>query len=567
MGIVDDLLKRQAQMASDRYRIEPVWRDVVALFMPNASARFDVGGGVRGSLRGEYLNDPTAARRSKQLYDATAVWAGERLVAGVESLVTPRAQKWHGLTKDNPFSSDPSDVEEEWLDRLRDYLFTVRYDPKVNFSLANQKAIRSATILGTGILYSEENTGRRGTNIASHPMFYRSVPIIDCYLGVDGFDNVNAAIEMHDMTARAAADYFGADKLPDVVKRCLESPAKVDETFTFMHAVVPREEAGDYKTKRSGMEFASFWAEVSTRTLIRDSGFYTFPYSVMWWDQIEGSAYGQSAPMSLLSDVKMLQVMSRAATESAQNMVKPPMATMAGIYSQRLNLNPGAVNPGLLGDNGMMKVQPVMTGANPGFAERIIELKREGIREGLYINLFQALVQNPQMTATEAIIRANEKGEMLGPAGAKIEHGLSKAVDREVDIIGRAGAFEPGSALEPPEILVGQSIGVNFTGPMARLRRMADLQGVEAVLTIAGGLAQYDPSVLDRIDSDETLEIAREIRGAPRKMFRTDKEVTASRTQRAQQAEQQAAMQMMGGMADAAGKATPALQAMMGAQG
>jgi hypothetical protein len=95
---------------------------------------------------------------------------------------------------------------------------------------------------------------------------------------------------------------------------------------------------------------------------------------------------------------------------------------------------------------------------------------------------------------------------------------------------------------------------------------MADLQGVEAVLGIAGGLAQYDPSILDRIDGDETLEIAREIRGAPRKMFRTDKEVSDTRAARAQQAEQQAAMQMMGGMADAAGKATPALQAMMGAQ-
>ena len=566
MGIVDDLLQRQAQMATDRYRIESVWRDVVAHFMPQASARFDqVSGSVRNALTGDLRNDPAAARRAVEIYDSTAIWAGERLVAGMESLVTPRAQKWHSLTKDEVFAKDPTDLEEEWLDSVRDYLFATRYDPRCNFALANQKAIRSATILGTGILYSEENLGKAGTDIVKTPYFYRSVPVIDCYLSADDFDNIDAVIEIKDFTARQAVAKFGEEKLPEQVKRAASSQKDMDKPFAFLHAVIPREEAGEFKGKRSEQAFATFWAEIETRTLVAQGGFYTFPYSVMWWDQIEGSAYGQSAPMSLLSEVKMLNAMSRSAVQVAQNLIKPPMATMAGVYNQRLNLNPGAVNPGYLSENGVMKAQPLSTGGNPSFAERILEMKRGGIREGLYINLFQTLVDNPQMTATEAIIRANEKGEMLGPAGAKIETGLAMGVERELDIIQRKGGFERGSPLEPPQSMIGKNTGVKFTGPMARMRRMQELQGVEAVLGLAANLAEYDSSVIDRIDSDETIEIAREIRGAPRKMFRTDEEVKETRQQRAAKQEQMAAMQAVEGMAGAAGKAAPALQAVMGA--
>jgi hypothetical protein len=171
------------------------------------------------------------------------------------------------------------------------------------------------------------------------------------------------------------------------------------------------------------------------------------------------------------------------------------------------------------------------------------------------------------MTATEAIIRANEKGELLGPAGAKMESALSKATERELDIVQRKGAFEPGTPLTPPETVTGKNVGVRATGPLSRLRRMQELQGVESVTQMAGALAQYGPEVagdiLDRIDHDETLELVREIRGAPRKMFRTDEEVAQRRQAREQQAANQAGLMATESLAKAAGQATPAIQAAM----
>lgn len=568
MGIVDDLLTMQSQLAAERVFWEDAWRDCVDLAMPYASHKYDFAslqGTTANSLTG-LARDPKAPQRSRELFDATAVWASERLTAGMESLITPRAQKWHGFTLDDPFAPDASDVEEEWLDRLRDYHFTARYDAKSNFALANQKSIRATTVLGTGIVFTEENMGRRNIDPVKVPFFYRSVPVIECYLGIDAYDDVDKCVRIFEWTARAAVEYFGEDKVSQKLRDAAKDTKDADKRFTFMHAVMPRDEAGEYKGKRSDQLYASFWAEVDTRHLVSHSGYYTFPYHVQWWDQTDGSPYGQSPVMSVLSDIKMLQVMSKNAVAASQQLIKPPMATMPGIYNQRLNLNPGAVNPGYIDEQGRMKAQPIVQAQNPNLAENIMEMKRQGIRESLYTNLFQILIQNPQMTATEAIIRANEKGELLGPAGAKIESGISRGVDREVDIVTRKGAFEQGSPLAPPESLIGKNIGVNFTGPLARLRRMQELEGVEAVMGLVGVMGEYDNSVIDRLDGDETLELAREIRGAPRKMFRTDEEVAEIRQQRADQQEQIAALAMSREMAATAKDATPAIQAFQQAQ-
>jgi hypothetical protein len=568
MGVVDDLFRMQQVMAYDRSFWENAWRELAQLYMPSASHLYDYGGGASTltassrDLTG-LANSPTSVSRGRELYDATGAWAADRLTAGMESLITPRAQKWHSFSNDDPFGRQATDLEEEWQDSLRDYLFSARYSPKANFSLANQKRLRNTTVFGTGVVLLEENEGRRGIDPVKTPFFYKSLPLIECYLGIDAFDDVDKNIRVVEFTARAAARYFKetGGTISAKLQERANDPAQCEKPVTLLHAVIPREEAGEYSDQKRHMPFASFWVEVDTKHLVRSSGYGSFPYSVTWWEQTDGSAYGQSPAMMMLADVKMLQVMNKSAAQAAQQAVKPPMATRKGIYRERLNLNSGANNPGYLDEQGRPMAAPLLTGADPSFAERIIELKRNSVREGLYTNLFQILVDNPQMTATEALIRANEKGELLGPSGAKIEAGIANGVDREVDIITRKGAFEQGSPLEPPQSMVGADISVQFTGPLARLRRMQELQGMESVLGVAERIAQYNPDVLDEVDMHETLELTREISGAPRKMLKTDDEVAAIREGKAQQMEQQAALMATEQLAGAAGKATPAIRA------
>ena len=156
-------------------------------------------------------------------------------------------------------------------------------------------------------------------------------------------------------------------------------------------------------------------------------------------------------------------------------------------------------------------------------------------------------------TATEAMIRQTEKAELLGPAGAKIQAGLSRLVGREIAILERRGGFRPGSPLAPPPTLAGSTINVRFTSPLDRQRRMADIQGVQATLEMAGQLAAVDPAVIDRIDADESLNIAQKTFGAPRRMLKGDDEVAAMRLERAQAEQGAQAVQALGRAAQSLG--------------
>jgi hypothetical protein len=220
----------------------------------------------------------------------------------------------------------------------------------------------------------------------------------------------------------------------------------------------------------------------------------------------------------------------------------------------RPNLNPRAINHGAIDDNGRLKIQPIITAQNPSSIQALIESERNIVRETMYINLFQILVDQPNMTATEAMIRANEKGELLGPAGVKIQNALSHMVDNEVSILTNHGAFNPDGPLAVPESLGNESVGARFTSPLDRLRSAQELLGTQRLLEMFLPLAKAKPEILDRFDFDEMIKIATHANGAPQRSLMRDDEVNAMRQQR-KQTEQMAQTVEMAKQAGEAGQA------------
>ncbi len=137
-------------------------------------------------------------------------------------------------------------------------------------------------------------------------------------------------------------------------------------------------------------------------------------------------------------------------------------------------------------------------------------------------------------------------------------------VDREIGILGRKGAFEPGSRLEAPNSMNNQSIGVGFTGPLDRMRRIPQLQGIERAIEIAGKLAEVgDNSGIERLDGDRIMEHTQDIGGAPADIFKSDLQVIIDRDERRKLDQQQEIMQGIeqgGEVAQAVGRGVMALQ-------
>lgn len=554
MGIAEEIIDRSNSLASDRQYWTQVWMDIARLVLPTESAANSFNTIINGTGRTQTagLSGPNATAPVKNIYDNTGMMSVERLASGMESLVTPMSEKWHGLTVADVLKPEPSDEENIYLEKLRNFQFSLRYDPKAGFIPSHQKAMRSCVAFGTGVMYIEQPDLRPPPGETYVPMRYQYCPLPECLLGTNENGNVDTNYRVRTFTVKQLISKFGHKNCS--TKVCTEfENGNLDQTIEVIHAVCPRRETGsmiglfdgsgyghgynvkpigsDYRDKYEqpasrgvgyglektikGSPIASYYVEVDTKWLLSDSGFYEFPFAVYHWLQQDNGPYAESPVMLCLSEIKSLQMMGKSELRAFAQWTDPPLGMVHDGMMNRPNLNPRAINPGAIGPDGSMRVKPLLTAQSPDFAEKVMEARRMGVKETMYINLFQTLIKDKEMTATQAMLRANEKGELLGPAGGKIQAALSTMADRELAILGRLGVYRPNSPLAPPQSLSGAQIGVRMTSPLDRMRRANEGVGTTQLLNVALPMVKVKPDILDNFDLDQTVRNLREIFGAP----------------------------------------------------
>lgn len=258
------------------------------------------------------------------------------------------------------------------------------------------------------------------------------------------------------------------------------------------------------------------------------------------------SSYGESPVMKALADIQSLQVLAKAELHSAQTVAKPALLVAHDGVTNRINLNPGGINRGGLDGNGNPTIRPL----NPNvpalnFAEQILAAKQTRVEKSLYIHLFQILIERASDTATEALLRANEKGELLGPAGYGFQLSHAMIAERELGILERKGAFRPGALLELPPTLPGRGVAARSRTPLDRIRRSPEMMGTQRTIETGALLAQLGMTeALDGIDPDAVMELSQEVNGAPHKIMRRHADRDEIRRLRAQQQQMMAMLEM-----------------------
>jgi hypothetical protein len=513
MTVLKDLIDEWTELSNARMRWETYWRNVAAWVLPQTE-QFDriVSLGAQSSIAA-VMGTPAASDRSKHIYDMTSIFAIDRLTAGLISLKTPESDYWHDLNVDNDFGYDATADEQIAMERTRDYLFKVRANPKSGFWPNHKASVKSMAAFGDGWHFIEEQNGSRV------PFLYQHTPLFENYpaVGPDGRPN-----RMHRVFSWSALQI--ATKWPDKcgakITEMAGDPKRMHERVRVLHAVRPRNDEYRNRPGLQGAEFASWYCLPDDDHVIGEGGFWEFPYTRYAWSNIGQRPFSEGPVAYAIAEIASLQEMSKNELIAVQTLLRPAFGVF-GKNFQRLNFNPGATNPGLINGDGNPLFAPLNSGVRPDFAQAVIESRRNNVREALYLNLWQILVQdtaNQPETATEAMLRAQEKGEMLGPVGISLNEGLSANIDREIGILNRKGAFKPGSPLAMPESLAGAEVAPEFTSPLDRLRQIGQLVGAQRMVEFASLMVQsgIDPSAMARIDSDELMELAQRVLGAPR---------------------------------------------------
>ena len=509
---VDDIIRRQQKLETDRAVFESHWREIAERILPRA----------------DYfrVSRQPGDKHTERIFDATANLALERFAAAMESMLTPRTQKWHRLKTSDPELGEMPEVKL-WLDQTTQILFATRYAPRANFASQANENYMSLGAFGTGAVFVDEAMGEG--------IRYRAVNLSELFIAENFQGVVDTVIRKFQMTARQLVQQFGKDRVSEQVKNAAEKFP--ENTFDVLHAVMPNTDKMYGRKDYRGMPFSSCYIELQGRKILAEGGYRTMPYAIGRYVTSPKEIYGRSPAMTVLPDIKMLNEMSKTVIRAAHKIVDPPLLLQEDGALQAFDVRPGALNFGGVNENGQQVVVPLQTGARVDIGMEMMDQRRKVINDAFLVTLFQILVEAPQMTATEAMLRAQEKGALLAPTmGRQQSEFLGPMIERELDILAKAGVLPP-----MPDVLLeaGGLVEVEYSSPLNRAQRAEDGVAILRTLESVTPLAQIDPSVLDVFDPEAIARELADINGVPMKVLRTPEVIEAMKAQQAQAAQAQ----------------------------
>ena len=516
---VEDVLRLHEQMKGQRGTWEAHWQEVAERVLPRMS---------------DFTSKKTeGVKRTEKVFDGTPGLALNRFAAAMESILTPRTQTWHKLKPSDQALKKNTEVVL-YLSEVNRRLFGARYSPKANFASQQSEVYISLGSFGTGALYIDEVMG--------YHLRYKSIHLAELFIMENAAGAIDRVHREFEYTARQAVQRYGEEALPEAVRKAAKNePTK---KFPFVHCVAPREELNYGRKDYRGMAYAAAHICLEGRALVKEGGYRTFPYAVSRYVTAPNEIYGRSPAMDALPDIKTLNEMEKTLLRVGQKIADPPMLLGdddGGL--QAFAMQPGALNYGAISGSGQQLAVPLQIGANLPITLEMQDGKRKAVDSHFLVNLFQILVDTPQMTATEAMLRAQEKGMLLAPtAGRQQSEALGPMIERELDLLAMAGQLP-----EMPDALreAGMSYDIEYDSPISRAQRAEEGIGIVRTIEALTPLAQVDPNVMKIINSERSARILAEVNGAPPEALNSPEEMDAIKEADAQQ-------QQMAGLVQAA---------------
>lgn len=494
----DEIIRRHERLKSERSIWDSHWQELAERIWPDRALFTQKKAWTEGE------------KRTDKIFDATAALALTRFAAAMESMLTPRTAKWHRLrVQDEALNESPA--VQRYLDEVTSILFRVRYSPQANFASQTHEGYMSIGAFGTGGLLLEDMLG---TGIR-----YKSIDLANTYVCENRHGIVDTVHREFQYTARQALQHFDPDRLPAKIREAYEK--NPEQKFDFIHCVKPNDYDSDDRRKR--FPFESYYVSIDGKAIVEEGGYNSFPYALGRYITTPGETYGRSPAMLVLPDIKMLNEMQKTIIRAAHLQVSPPLLLQEDGALQAFDLRPNALNFGGLDDQGRQMAQALKIDGRLDIGMDMLEARQRIINDAFLVTLFQILVEQPNMTATEAMLRAQEKGALLAPTmGRQQSEMLGPLIERELDILGRAGMLPP----MPDELIdAGGEVDVEYVSPLNRAQRAEDGVAILRTFEAIAPLASVDPSVMMAFDLPQAARELADINGMPANVLRSKEDI------------------------------------------
>ena len=489
-----------------------------------------------------------ARRRDTNIYHSVAWQANQSFAAGVMSGLTPPSRQWFRLIWSNDTMKNHPEAGElldKRMNILQDVLLKSNFYNAIHSSYL-ELAFGQAPLA----IFQDADTG------------VHFVPFtVGTYMMENGPDGiVDTFCTKYEMTARQLADKFGADRLPSSIRAELENGG-VKTKHKLWWLVEPNRfhDRNKEVMDKYHMKYLSlYWLEEGEKDFLDIGGFQEWPIPVARYLVTGNETYGKGPGWFAEGDSKGLQKLEKDDIIAVELGIKPPMAATATTAKQGINLTPGSYTV-------VERNEPVTPLFNVNvnlqhLQEKILDLQ-DRIKRAYSADLFMMLerLEDKSMTAQEVLQRKQEQLQQLGPVVQRLQFEfLRKIIERVYNILDRAGILPQPEDAELALALSQEEVTIEYISPLAQAQKMAGMTNIEQAIAFTGQLAQFDQSVLDKIDFAKTIDSYFDMVGAPASIKRTEEEYEAIQQQKAQamaEAKQQEQM------AQAVQMAAPAAQA------
>ena len=521
--ILKDCRRRLALLKQDRTSWDTHWKELRDTIFPWAGNWLDTDTQNDGRKR----VDPIVSAGREALMT---------LAAGMQGGLTPRSERWFGLTMEHTRQEDPKMRHDQQTDAWLDQCTTLILDilAASNFYHASAQMYEDLGLFGTSVMYVEPDYDTVVT--------FRHLSVGEYWLADDWKGRADTLFREFQMTARNIVREFGEENCTDQLRRTAET--QPDKLVTIVHGVYPRKGGDGDSDDPMRMAWASVYFEKDAPQghVLRISGFKQFPFLVTRWSVHGEDVYGHSPAMYALADVKQAKDMLIDVMDMVGNIARPPLQGPDTLNNTDVTMDPGELTliPSSVYAAGA-RIEPIIGyQADAMKVYQVVQEVQNNIRNAFYYQVFMMFTgdESKSMTATEILERKQVRLTQLGPVLERLQTELFGPL---IDII-FARCEEVGILPPPPDTVeAGDRIDVQYKSALAKASDYSRVTNMQQFLSVCMNLAQI-PGLLDNLDIDSTVRTLAEHLDVPPEMLRDKKDVEAMRQQ--QQEQQQAAEQM-----------------------
>jgi len=505
-------------LINERQSFIPHWRDLGEYMLPTRPL-FTINNSNKGD------------RRNKKIIDATAGLSIRIAKAGMMSGISNPAKPWFILGLNNP--------EYESLYAVKYWLSTVTKLMQVIFLKSN---LYNALPLMYGDLIVFGTAAMGVENDERDLLRFHSFPIGSYCIAEDEKGQVNVFFREFRMTIRQLILKFAnVDAHNEIIWGNFSQTIKnlydmksYDTWIEVCHFVIPNEDysSDDPSTKKFKSiyyERSSYGAgrnqinNINDKTYLRKKGFDYFPVLCPRWSKTGEDVYGTDCPgMMALGDVRELQLLAKRNAQALEKKIIPPMIAPTSLKNQRVSILPGDItwSDEREGQKGIRAAHTVDIRLDE--LNQYMQEHRYRISRYFFEDLFLAItnLDRKEITAREIDERKEEKLFALGDFLTQ----LNKDVYDQLIEITFDNMVKNGLIPEPPEEIQGQPIKVEYISIMAQAQKLLGIISIERFARFSQELITQtqQPDLLDKIDTDELIDVYGEMSGIPVGIVRPD---------------------------------------------